>query len=48
VTAPRNNPSAGVDPAYAWTVGDHWPFDRDGDDLDAEQTRSRISGGAEA
>ncbi|GEM_PF-5371556 len=24
MTAPRNTPSAGIDPEYAWAVGDHW------------------------
>lgn len=47
MTARRNlhSPSAGIDPAYAWAVGDRWLIDRGDDELDAEQARPRISGG---
>ena len=34
MTVPRDTPSAGIDPDYAWAVGDHWLTDGD-DDLDA-------------
>lgn len=43
------NPSATVDPDYAWAVGDHWLIDRDGDDLECGSLEEpHLRGGAEA
>jgi len=49
MTAPRDTPSAGIDPAYAWSVGDRWLIDRDGDELKADCDAPHLrGGGAEA
>jgi hypothetical protein len=44
MSAPRNSPSAGIDPDYAWAVGDHWLTDGD-DEQDAERSPHRGGGG---
>ncbi|MBG0795061.1 hypothetical protein IYY11_17040 [Methylocystis sp. H62] len=48
MSAPRN-PSADMDPDYAWAVGDHWLTDGD-DELDVDRipARPHCGGGAEA
>ncbi len=44
MTTPHHTPSAGIDPDYAWAVGDIWMTDGD-DDLDAERAPARPDGG---